>query len=120
MGWSVYNLFKNPGVIKNVERYPYLVMSVSLDTQTQVLQYVNQYIIMIYNSFLSLFMQEKVQSVYDELCGDVTAGIAFKILTEHPIIQDCVAKFTRFKQVVRSMYKIIVDFQGSLIAMKYQ
>ncbi|XP_067937009.1 sperm flagellar protein 2-like [Watersipora subatra] len=41
---------------------------------------------------------EKLRDVYQELCDDVTAGISFRVLTEHPIIQDCISKFNRFKQ----------------------
>ena len=44
--------------------------------------------------------QEKLQTVYDELCGDINSGIAYNVLNEHPIIQDCLSKFSRFKQVV--------------------
>lgn len=40
--------------------------------------------------------------MYEELSGDVydESGISFRMLMEHPVIQDCVNKFTRFKQVV--------------------
>ena len=63
-------------------------------------EYCLLYLKMLLNSCCFLLLQEKLQAVYEELCGDVTAGIAFKVLMEHPIIQDCVSKFTRFKQAV--------------------
>lgn len=73
---------------------------ISMTTCINKLQYLNSYPVI---CKILIVFQEKLTSVYQELGSDNAEPVPFKVLMEHPLIQDIVNACSTFKTLVCSL-----------------